>query len=128
MSCGVPRTVKAIDTAELIRLDAEAIAYGFNRNHGAGWLADYAALEAVHYLRPVFVHRAGRRPEFCPHWRCMLLLTMRDGQEVFSLLDVWPASFDHLPETLDSTTKRAIAHRLDYGGLPTSAQWANLNT
>ncbi|MEU8265272.1 hypothetical protein AB0C02_32285 [Micromonospora sp. NPDC048999] len=58
----------------------------------------------------------------------MLLLTMRDGQEVFSLLDVWPASFDHLPETLDSATRRAIVHRLDYGGLPTSAQWANLNT
>lgn len=88
VSCGVPRTVKAIDTAELIRLDAEAIAYGFKRNHGAGWLADYAALEAVHYLRPVFVHRAGRRPEFFPHWRCTLLLTLRDGQEVFSLLDV----------------------------------------
>ncbi|MEV0431294.1 hypothetical protein [Micromonospora sp. NPDC050495] len=128
MSCGVPRTVKAIDTAELIRLDAEAIAYGFNRNHRAGWLADYAALEAVHYLRPVFVHRAGRRAEFSPHWRCMLLLTMRDGQEIFSLLDVWPASFDRLPETLDSATKRAIAYRLDYGGLPTSAQWVTLNT
>ncbi|MEU3457264.1 hypothetical protein ABZ671_27225 [Micromonospora sp. NPDC006766] len=125
---GVPRTVKAIDTAELIRLDAEAIAYGFNRNHGAGWLAEYAALEAVHYLRPVFVHWAGRRPELSPHWRCMLLLTMRDGQEVFSLLDVWPASFDHLPETLDSAAKRAIAHRLDHGWLPASAQWANLNT
>jgi len=128
VSSGVPRTVKAIDTAELIRLDAEAIAYGFNRNHGAGWLAEHAALEAMHYLRPVLVHRAGRRPEFSPHWRCILLLTMRDGQEVFSLLDVWPASFDRLPETLDSATKRAVAHRLDYEGLPTCAQWANLNT
>ncbi|MEV6374790.1 hypothetical protein [Micromonospora musae] len=87
-----------------------------------------AAPEAMHYLRPVLVHRAGRRPEFSPHWRCMLLLTMRDGQEVFSLLDVWPASFGHLPETLDSATKHAIAYRLDYGGLPTSAQWASLDT
>ncbi|MFF4893574.1 hypothetical protein [Micromonospora chersina] len=108
MSSGVPRTVKAIDTAELIRLDAGAVAYGFNRNHGTGWLASYPALEAVHYLRPVFVHRAGRRPEFPRHWRCILLLTMRDGQEVFSLLDVWPASSDHLPETPDSATKRAV--------------------
>lgn len=110
VSCGVPRTVKAIDTAELIRLDAEAIAYGFNRNHGAGWLADYAALEAVHYLRPVFVHRAERRPEFFPHWRCTLLLTMRDGQEAFSLLDVWPASFDPPARGRSRTIVRRGAH------------------
>ncbi|GAA4568082.1 hypothetical protein GCM10023176_21790 [Micromonospora coerulea] len=128
MSSSVPRTVKAIDTASLIRLDAEAIEYGFNRNHGLGWLAEHADPQALHYLRPFMVHRAGRRPEFSPHWRCMLLLTMRDAQEVFSLLDVWPASFDQLPETLDRATKQAVAHRLDYGKLPTQAQWADLNT
>jgi hypothetical protein len=58
----------------------------------------------------------------------MLLLTMRDGQEVFSLLDVWPASFDRLPDTLDPATKDAIAHRQEHGRLPTSAQWADFNT
>ncbi|MDO3703297.1 hypothetical protein Q3W71_16615 [Micromonospora sp. C28SCA-DRY-2] len=127
MSSRVPRTVKALDTTELIRLDAEAIEYGFNRNHGHGWLAEHLAPQAVHYLRPVMVHRAGRRPEFSPHWRCMLLLTMRDGQEVFSLLDIWPPSFDQLPEALDLTTKQAIVQRLECGGLPTQAQWADLN-
>jgi hypothetical protein len=125
---GLPRTVKAIDTTDLIRLDAEAIACGFNRHHGAGWLAEHAAPQAVQYLRPAIVHRAGRRPKFSPHWRCFLLLTMRDGQEVFSLLDVWPASFDQLPDTLHPATTHALAHRLEYGQLLTSAQWADLNT
>ncbi|MFD6637145.1 hypothetical protein ACFWDN_15155 [Micromonospora chalcea] len=121
----VPRTVKAVDTATLIQLDTQAIEYGFSRNHGHGWLAEHAAPHALHYLRPFLVHRAGRRPEFDPHWRCMLLLTVRDGQEVFSLLDVWPASFDRLPETLDRGAKQAVADRLNNGNLPTQAQWAH---
>lgn len=126
VSSDVPRMVKAVDSSELIRLDAEAIECGLNRNHGAGWLVEFADPAAVHYLRPVLVHRAGHRPESSPHWRCMLLLTMRDGQQVFSLLDVLPASFEDLPETLDVATKTEISHRLDHGGLLTQAQWADI--
>lgn len=128
MSSGLPRTVKAVDTSELIRLDAEAIECGLNRNHGAGWLVEFADPAAVHYLWPVLVHRAGHRPESSPHWRCMLLLTVRDGQQVFSLLDVLPASFEDLPETLDAAMKTEVAHRLNCGGLPTQAQWSELNS
>ncbi|WP_430502997.1 hypothetical protein ACQRWP_15820 [Micromonospora trifolii] len=127
MSSGVPRTVKAVDTSELIRLDAQAIECRLNRNHGAGWLAAFADPEAVHYLWPVLVHQARHRPEFSPHWRCMLLLAMRDGQQVMSLLDVLPASFEDLPETLDAATKTEVARRLEYGSLLTQAQWADLN-
>jgi hypothetical protein len=123
MSSPVPRTVKAIETSELMRLDDEARAYGFNRHHGPGWLATNAAPSAIHYLHPVVVHAAGRRPEFSPHWRCTLLLTLRDDQEVFSLLDVWPQTFEQLPETLDAETKSTISQRLLQGNLPTQAQW-----
>ncbi|WP_122982441.1 hypothetical protein [Actinoplanes teichomyceticus] len=123
MSSSVPRTVKAIDTAELLRLDEEARERGFNRHHGPGWLATNAAPSALHHLYPVVVHTAGRRPEFSPHWRCALLLKLHDGHEVFSLLDVWPPSFERLPETLDAGTKSAISHRLTRGNLPTQAQW-----
>lgn len=52
---------------------------------------------------------------------------MRDGQEVFSLLDTWPPSFDEIPDTLSPATKDAIAHRLERGQLLASAQWADLN-
>ncbi|RIV30260.1 hypothetical protein [Micromonospora radicis] len=128
MSSDVPRTVKAVDTAELVRLDAEAIECGLNRNHGAGWLVEFADPDAVHYLWPALVHRAGHRPEVSPHWRCMLLLKLRDGQQVFSLLDVLPTSFEALPETLDRATKTEIARRLEHGGLLTQAQWVDLDS
>ncbi|MCI4066165.1 hypothetical protein MRQ36_27900 [Micromonospora sp. R77] len=127
MNVGVPRTVKAVDTSELIRLDAEAIECGLNRNHGVGWLLEFADSTAVHYLWPVLVHRLRHRPEFSPHWRCMLLLTVRDGQQVLSLLDVLPASFEGLPETLDGATKTDIVLRLEHGGLLTQAQWSAVN-
>jgi hypothetical protein len=127
VSSGVPRTVKAVDTSELIRLDAEAIGCRLNRNHGAGWLAAFAHPDAVHYLRPALVHHTPHRPHVSPHWRCMLLLTVRDGQQIFSLLDVLPASFEDLPEALDAVTKSDITHRLEHGGLLTQAQWADLN-
>jgi len=127
MSSSVPRTVKAIETPELIRLDDEARERGFNRHHGPGWLATNVAPSAIHYLHPVVVHNAGGRPEFSPHWRCALLLKLPDDQEIFSLLDVWPPSFEALPETLDAETKSTISHQLLEGNLPTQAQWAASN-
>jgi hypothetical protein len=81
------RTVKVVDTSILVGLDDEARCCGFNRHHEPGWLATNADMSAQHYLYPFVVHRADHRPESSPHWRCMLLLHMRDGQEVFSLLD-----------------------------------------
>ena len=122
VSSSVPRTVKSIGTTELVRLDDEARERGFNRHHGPGWLATNAAPSAIHYLHPGVIHNAGRRPEFSPHWRCALLLTLRHDHEIFSLLDVWPPSFEALPETLDAETKSAISHRLLEGNLPTQAQ------
>jgi hypothetical protein len=57
----------------------------------------------------------------------MLLLTVRDDQEIFSLLDVWPPSFDQLPETLEAGAKSAIVRRLLQGNLPTQAEWVVAN-
>lgn len=56
-----------------------------------------------------------------------MVVTVRDGQQVFSLLDILPTSFEGLPETLDAATKTEIAHRLERGGLLAQAQWADLN-
>ncbi|MCT9932929.1 hypothetical protein N5079_22230 [Planotetraspora sp. A-T 1434] len=122
-SSKIPRTVKAVNTTQLIRLDEEAMVRGLNRQHGAGWLAEHADPEATHYLWPALVHRLDHRPEYSPHWRCMLLLTLRDGQQVFSLLDVLPASFTALPENLDRATKTRIAQRLQTP-MQTVAEWS----
>ncbi|MEU9890680.1 hypothetical protein [Sphaerisporangium sp. NPDC051011] len=116
-----------MDTAQLIRLDAEAVACGLSRKHGVAWLSEYADRTATHYLWPALVHRLNHRPEYSPHWRCMVLLTVRDGQQIFSLLDVLPASFDQLPENVDAVTKKEVAHKLMHGPLPTQAEWADRN-
>ncbi|GAA2522832.1 hypothetical protein [Pilimelia columellifera] len=125
MSVQVPRTVKAVTSDELLALDDEARSRRYNRHHGSGWLAEYAALSAAHYLHPVLVHRLTRRPEYSPHWRCALLLQMRDVQQVFSLLDVWPPTFDRIPESLSRAEKTTIATLLLDGTLITAAQWAD---
>ncbi|MEV6969838.1 hypothetical protein AB0M47_32455 [Hamadaea sp. NPDC051192] len=109
-------------------MDSEAIEFRLNRNHGAGWLAQYADPAATHFLRPVMLHRLSHRPAVSPHVRCMLLLRMRDGEQIFSLLDVMRASFDALPDTLDATATTRIVDLLDHGGLPTQAEWAGRNT
>ncbi|UJB40548.1 hypothetical protein [Streptomyces sp. A1-5] len=56
-------------------------------------------------------HWFGHRPEVSPQWRCEVLLAVRAGEEVLSLLDVRPGSFEELAETLDATAKAGIASR-----------------
>jgi hypothetical protein len=107
----------------LVALDDEARCRGLNRQHGPGWLTANVDMSAQHYLYPFMVHRASHQPEFSPHWRCMLLLRMQDGQDVFSLLDIWPATFTQIPESLTVQKKTEIAGRLEDGGLPTAAEW-----
>ncbi|WP_345530655.1 hypothetical protein, partial [Actinoplanes utahensis] len=123
----VPRTVKVVDASTLVDLDGEARSRGFNRHHGPGWLTTHADMSAQHYLYPFMVHRAGHRPEFSPHWRCMLLLHMQDGQEVFSLLDIWPPTFMQIPESLTIQAKTELARRLEGERLPTQGPGKVLN-
>lgn len=58
----------------------------------------------------------------------MLLLRMRDGQDVFSLLDIWPAAFMRIPDSLTVQEKTEIAGRLEGGELPTVAEWHDHKT
>ncbi|GAA3232151.1 hypothetical protein [Nonomuraea helvata] len=123
MAFNIPRTVKAVDADQLLQLDAEAVACGLNRHHGVEWLTEYAEPTATHYLHPILAHRLNHRPELSLHWRCMLLLAVRGGEQVFSLLDVLPASFDSLAENLSAETKKEIIHKLNHECLPTQAEW-----
>lgn len=58
----------------------------------------------------------------------MLLLRMRDGQDVYSLLDIWPATFTQIPESLTVQEKTEIAGRMEGGGLRTAAEWDDHKT
>jgi hypothetical protein len=112
MNAVLPRTIRAVDTERLIFLEEEAARLGFSQRLPADWLRQHAAIAAVHYLFPALEHWLSHRPEVSPQWRCELLLTVRTGDEVLSLLDVLPAGFQALPETLDATAKADIASRM----------------
>lgn len=59
-------------------------------------------------------------------WRCQLLLTVRTGEEIWGLLDILPATFDKLPETLDAAFKTDIVSRMD--GAVTHREWVERMT
>ncbi|WP_329537209.1 hypothetical protein OG568_52835 (plasmid) [Streptomyces sp. NBC_01450] len=122
MAPTLPRTIRAVDTEQLLDLEREAGAYGFSQRLPVDWLRDHLAPGATHYLFPALVHHLSHRPEASPHWRCELLLTAPSGEQFLSLLDVLPATFSKLPETLDATFKTDIASRMERA--PAQREWA----
>lgn len=115
MTAVLPRTIRAVDTDQLLLLEEEAARWGFSQRLSADWLREHAQAAAVHYLFPAMEHWLSQRPEVSPQWRCELLLTVRTGEEVLSLLDIQPARFEELAETLDTTAKADIAARMRRG-------------
>ncbi|MGW6704928.1 GNAT family N-acetyltransferase [Streptomyces sp. NPDC054956] len=126
MTRALPRTIRAVDTDRLLALEREAAAYGFSQRLPVDWLREHVAEGASHYLFPVLVHQLGHRPEVSPQWRCQLLLTVRTGEQILSLLDVLPATFDELAETLDAASKTDIAGRMERAR--TQREWTESTT
>lgn len=109
MTPSLPRTVRAVDTAVLLELAQEAAIHGFSQRLPVDWLQEHLAAEATHYLFPTLVQR---RPEVPLLWRCQQLLTATTGEQIWGLLDVLPGTFDKLPETLDTASKKDIVIRI----------------
>ncbi|WP_040108184.1 hypothetical protein [Streptomyces sp. 769] len=113
MTPALPRTVRAVDTAQLLALAQEAAMHGFSQRLPVGWLQEHLAVEATHYLFPTLVHRLTHRPEVPLQWRCQQLLTVSTGEQIWGLLDVLPGTFDKLPETLDTASKKDVVSRIE---------------
>ncbi|MGW0778791.1 hypothetical protein ACWD01_35415 [Streptomyces sp. NPDC002835] len=113
MAAALPRTIRAVDTDKLLALEQEAAAHGFSQKLPVDWLQEHVAAGAMHYLFPALVHELSHRPEVSPQWRCELLLTVLTGERILSFLDVLPATFNELPETLDAAAKTDIASRME---------------
>jgi len=112
MAPTLPRTVRAVDTSQLLDLKREAATCGFSQRLPVDWLQEHLAAEATHYLFPTLVHRLRHRPEVSPQWRCQLLLTVSTGEQIWGLLDILPDTFDKIPETLDAPFKKDIVSRI----------------
>ncbi|MGW1789133.1 hypothetical protein ACWCO0_00615 [Streptomyces tubercidicus] len=113
MASPLPRTVRAVGTAQLLDLAQEAAMHGFSQRLPVDWLQEHLAAEATHYLFPRLVQRLRHRPEVPLQWRCQQLLTVRTGEQIQGLLDVLPDTFDKLPETLDTASKKDIVSRIE---------------
>ncbi|GGY05015.1 hypothetical protein [Streptomyces hiroshimensis] len=113
MTDTVPRTIRAVSTERLLLLEQEAATLDFSQRLPVEWVREHAAPAATHYLFPLFVHELRHRPEVSPQWRCELLLTVVTGEEIRSMLDVRPDSFQALPESLTPAAKRDIARRIE---------------
>lgn len=108
MTPPLPRTVRAVDTAQLLDLAQEAAMHGFSQRLPVDWLREHLAADATHYLFPTLVHRLTHRPETPLQWRCQQLLTVSTGEQIWGLLDILPDTFDKIPETLDTASKKDI--------------------
>ncbi|MFF3271987.1 hypothetical protein ACFYWU_13815 [Streptomyces chrestomyceticus] len=113
MTPTLPRTVRAVDTAQLLDLAQEAAMHGFSQRLPVDWLREHLAAEATHYLFPTLVQRLTHRPEVPLQWRCQQLLTVSTGEQIWGLLDVLPDTFDKIPETLETASKEDIVNRIE---------------
>ncbi|MEU5959039.1 hypothetical protein [Streptomyces sp. NPDC047525] len=109
----LPRTVRAVDTAQLLDLAQEAALHGFSQRLPVDWLQEQLATEATHYLFPTLVQRLTHRPETPLQWRCQKLMTVSTGEQIWGLLDILPGTFDKIPETLDTASKKGIVSRIE---------------
>ncbi|MFD9482627.1 hypothetical protein ACFWBX_01065 [Streptomyces sp. NPDC059991] len=113
MTPALPRTIRALDTDKLLDLEQEAATCGFSQRLPVDWVHKHVGTGATHYLFPSLVQQLSHRPEVGPQWRCRLLLTVRTGEQILSLLDVLHTTFDTIPETLDAASKTNIAGRME---------------
>ena len=113
MTPALPRTVRAVDTAHLLDLAQEAATHSFSQRLPVDWLREHLAVEATRYLLPTLVQRLTHRPEMPLQWRCRQLLTVNTGEQIWGLLDVLPDTFDKIPETLDTASKKDVVSRIE---------------
>ncbi len=87
--------------------------HSFSQRLPVDWLRENLAADATHYLFPTLVQRLTHRPEMPFQWRCQQLLTVSTGEQIWGLLDVLPGTFDKIPETLDTASKKDVVLRIE---------------
>ncbi|WP_432052311.1 hypothetical protein [Streptomyces xiamenensis] len=108
----VPRELKVLDTASLVRLEERACELTLNQRLDPAWVQAHAAPDGSHYLWPAPWNSPPHRPGITRQIRCELLITLHAGDRVMSLLDVLPGDF----APLSRVTSRAEGN----AGQPTS--------
>jgi hypothetical protein len=102
-------------------LAQEAAMCSFIQRLPVDWFGEHLAADATHYLFPALVQRLTHHPEVPLQWKCQQLLTVRTGEQIWGLLDVLPGTFDKIPETLDTASKKDIVNRIEHA--VTVSEW-----
>ncbi|MFE2014270.1 hypothetical protein [Streptomyces sp. NPDC059491] len=117
----VPRQVKVVDSATLVWLEERAAGFLVNQRVNPVWLRANTEPEGRHYLWPALWNSTPHRPELPRQLRCELLITLRGGERVMSLLDMLPDDFTPLPRVTSRDEGMGVRRWLDRA--PTILQW-----
>ncbi|MFB6839927.1 hypothetical protein [Streptomyces sp. NPDC056361] len=117
----VPREVKVIDSASLVRLEQRAYELSLNQRLDPGWVRANVAPDGAHYLWPAVWNSLPHRPDVPRQVRCELLITLRAGDRVMSLLDVLPDDFTPLPRLTSRQKGMEVSQLLD--SVPSVREW-----
>lgn len=109
----VPRELKVLDTASLVRLEERASRLRLNQRLEPAWVQANAASDGTHYLWPALWNSLPHRPGIPRQLRCELLITLQAGDRVMSLLDVLPDDFAPLPRVLSRDEGMEVGRLLD---------------
>ncbi|MFI6062212.1 hypothetical protein [Streptomyces sp. NPDC051286] len=117
----LPREVKVIDTASLLRLEERACELSLNQRLDPAWVVANAAPDGTHSLWPALWNSLSHRPDVPRQLRCELLITLRTGDRVMSLLDVLPDDFTPLPRVTSRDDGMRASELLDRS--PSVREW-----
>ncbi|MEU3558560.1 hypothetical protein [Kitasatospora sp. NPDC006786] len=117
----VPRELKVLDTTSLIRLEERACELGLNQRLDPVWVQANAASNGTHYLWPALWNSLPHRPGIPRQIRCELLITLRSGDRVMSLLDVLPGGFAPLARVTSRAEGMQVSQLLDSS--PSVREW-----
>lgn len=117
----LPRELKAVNSASLFRLEERACALGLSQRLDPTWVQTNAAPDGTHYLWPALWHGLSHRRDVPRQLRCELLITLRAGDHVRSLLDVIPDDF--APLTRVTSRERGIQVSQLFERAPSVREW-----
>ncbi|MFI6645756.1 hypothetical protein [Streptomyces sp. NPDC050504] len=117
----VPRELKALDTASLVKLEERACELSLNQRLDPAWVQTNAAPDGTHYLWPVLWNSVPHRPGIPRQLRCELLIALHAGERVMSLLDVVPDDFAPLPRVTSRDEGVEVSRLLDNS--PSVREW-----
>ncbi|MEX0172170.1 hypothetical protein [Streptomyces sp. LMG1-1-1.1] len=117
----VPRELKVLDTASLVRLEERAHELSLNQRLVPAWVQAHAAPDGAHYLWPALWNHLPHRPGIPRQIRCELLITLHAGDRVMSLLDVLPGDFAPLPRVTSRDEGMQVSRLLDSS--PSVKEW-----